>query len=37
VETVPREQGHGWYDYSGVKTSIDPSWPKSASNWLRVS
>jgi len=37
VETVPREQGREWYDYSGVKASIDPSWPKGVSNWLRVS
>ncbi|XP_025264883.1 myrosinase 1 isoform X1 [Camponotus floridanus] len=36
VETVPRVEGQEWYAYSGVKKSIDPSWPKSASNWLRV-
>ncbi|CAL1683630.1 unnamed protein product [Lasius platythorax] len=36
VETVPRMKGEGWYDFSGVKQSIDPSWPKSASDWLRV-
>ncbi|XP_071637445.1 myrosinase 1-like [Temnothorax longispinosus] len=36
VETVPRSKGQAWYDYSGVKTSIDPSWPKSASDGLRV-
>jgi len=37
VETVPRVEGQEWYAYSGVKESIDPSWPKSASDWLRVS
>lgn len=36
METVPRQQGQPWYDYSGVKVTIDPSWPKSASDWLRV-
>ncbi|KYM77705.1 Myrosinase 1 [Atta colombica] len=36
VETVPPKQGQAWYDYSGVKASVDPSWPKSASDWLRV-
>lgn len=37
VETVPRAAGQPWYALSGVKESVDPSWPKSASNWLRVS
>ncbi|EZA56631.1 Myrosinase [Ooceraea biroi] len=36
VEIVPRVEGQPWYAYSGVKESIDPSWPESASNWLRV-
>ncbi|XP_011694145.1 PREDICTED: myrosinase 1 [Wasmannia auropunctata] len=36
VETVPHTQGQAWYDYSGVKATVDPSWPKSASDWLRV-
>ncbi|XP_012218638.1 myrosinase 1-like [Linepithema humile] len=36
VETVPRVEGERWYDYSGVKQTIDPSWPKSAADWLRV-
>lgn len=37
VETVPREEGQEWYNFSGVKQSIDPSWPGSASAWLKVS
>ncbi|XP_011863825.1 PREDICTED: myrosinase 1-like [Vollenhovia emeryi] len=36
VETVPRVPGHAWYDYFGVKASVDPSWPKGAPDWLRV-
>ncbi|XP_072744538.1 myrosinase 1 isoform X2 [Anoplolepis gracilipes] len=36
VEIVPRAEGQKWYAYSGVKESVDPSWPKSASPWLRV-
>ncbi|XP_011881185.1 PREDICTED: myrosinase 1-like, partial [Vollenhovia emeryi] len=32
VETVPRVPGHAWYDYSGVKASVDPSWPNTASD-----
>ncbi|XP_029161411.1 myrosinase 1-like [Nylanderia fulva] len=36
VETVPREEGQRWYQFSGVKESLDPSWPGSASSWLKV-
>ncbi|EFN81478.1 Lactase-phlorizin hydrolase, partial [Harpegnathos saltator] len=36
VETVPRVANQSWYDYSGVKASIDPSWPSTASAWLKV-
>ncbi|XP_011867620.1 PREDICTED: myrosinase 1-like [Vollenhovia emeryi] len=36
VETVPRVPGHAWYDYSGVNTSVDPSWSNTASDWLKV-
>ncbi|XP_029669522.1 myrosinase 1-like [Formica exsecta] len=36
VETVPRKKEQEWYDFSGVKESIDPSWPKGASDWLLV-
>ncbi|XP_014482376.1 PREDICTED: myrosinase 1-like [Dinoponera quadriceps] len=36
VEIVPRVAGEEWYDYSGVKTSVDPSWPSAGSKWLKV-
>ncbi|XP_020293909.1 myrosinase 1 [Pseudomyrmex gracilis] len=36
VETMPHTDGKEWYSFSGVKESVDPSWPGSASNWLKV-
>ncbi|KAH0950518.1 hypothetical protein HN011_001108, partial [Eciton burchellii] len=36
VEMVPRAEGELWYENSGVKESVDPSWPSSASKWLKV-
>ncbi|KAL0128986.1 hypothetical protein PUN28_003993 [Cardiocondyla obscurior] len=36
VETVPRQDGQKWYDNCGIKASIDPSWPNSSSDWLKI-
>ncbi|XP_011645769.1 myrosinase 1 [Pogonomyrmex barbatus] len=36
VETVPRINGQPWYEYSGIKKSVDPSWPKTALPDFRI-
>lgn len=36
VEPVPKQNDTPWYRDRGVIASFDPSWPNSASEWLKV-